>query len=120
MLKETSASADDGPAPALSDGFCEALTWGLRHNVFLLDAILEELLDRLVQSEDHPASYKAALVRDLRSRWTAAVIGGERAEELERTERELDRSRLLQKVTCAEQLNRWASRLRAATVTAGT
>lgn len=111
MLAEASPSGDGTPAGAMADCFCEALTWALRHNVFMLDALLGELLDRLVDAGDHASSYRKALVDELGSRWIKAVIDGEGVEGVERAERELNRAGPLQKVTVAEQLRRCAGRL---------
>jgi tetratricopeptide (TPR) repeat protein len=110
MLEASPADADV-PEPAIVERLSEALTWALRHNVFLLDGILKELLGYLAGSHRHSASYKAALIRELLLHWTKAVVTGKRAEEMERNEREFDRLYLPQRPTLAGQLNRYAARL---------
>jgi len=117
LLEEASSSGDGAPVGAMADCFCAALTWALRHNVFLVDALLGELLDRLVEAADPARAYRKALVDELGSRWSKAVIDGQGVEGVERAERELNHAWLLQKVTVAEQLRRCAGRL--AGITAG-
>jgi tetratricopeptide (TPR) repeat protein len=95
-------------ASEIADRFGDALTWALRHNVFTLDAIASELLDRLAGLEQRALPDKASLVRELRSRWMNAVIEGERAVEIEGRERESNRAALRERVSVSEQLNRGA------------
>ncbi len=90
-LAEKKPALSDIDIERLTEMFLDSLMTALRHNVFLLDALLDQTIEALGREDglltEKGASVQATIVQSLRDRWKQTKIGNKTLDTLEKRRR---------------------------------